>query len=141
MGWQAGLVQSAVNLFSASRGQAWGSQGCWDSPLVSPIALRPCGSTAAFCTSGFWSVKWARQHPCQRAAQACTEQRFEAEGIFRRESKPERPAVDAGGLGWVCRGHVGQGGGQGRRRLWGARLPVEFTPELSACTGLPGGGS
>lgn len=41
----------------------------------------------------------------------------------------------------MCRGHVGQGGGQGQRRLWGARLPMEFTPELSACTGLPGRGS
>lgn len=104
-----------------------------------PALLWAC---PAFCTSGFWSVIRARQHPCQRAVQACTEQRLESGGIFRRkERKPERSAVDAGGLGWVCRGHVGQGGGQGRRRLWGARLPMEFTPELSACTGLPGGGS
>ena len=37
MGWQAGLVQSAVNFFSASCGQAWGSRGagtpCWYPPL------------------------------------------------------------------------------------------------------------
>ena len=104
-----------------------------------PAPLRAC---PAFCTSGFLSVIQPRQHPCQRAVQACTEQRLASGGIFRRkERKPECSAVDTGGLGWVCRGHVGQGGGQGQRCLWGARLPMEFTPELSACTGLPGGGS